>query len=634
MTSGTIVAKIFISYSRADRVFLQQFLPLLRRIYGNDAIWYDDEIHGGIDWWEMILSQVRQCDLFIYLLTNDSVRSNYCHDELREAIRLRKQILPVIIRPRTELDVLPEDLRDFIRRTQYVDLASGVKDTDALTYLYASVHRLLEAAATSDPTPLDTTPLPPPVVNDKPVERTSSNWLPWVIATVSLLFAVGLGIVLLSGALGDDDSGNDGDNTSGQSVDATATETDTPETLATVAVAQDPATNTTALSPTDDPTNTPTPDPTQTNTLAPTVTATPNDATLIIQTDVAQTATRAVQLTATATLWTATPSATATSTPNRPATLDARRTETATLWTLTPTDTATPSNTPTATNTPTETSTATSTPTSTPTRSPLELAQIPVENNEDWEPYSEPDAFGVEMVLVPVGDFEMGSNAPGADSDENPHLQSVTEPFYIDVYEVTNADFAVFLNAQGNRSADGFEYLDDDDADARITQSGGEWQVIEGYENHPVIEVTWFGARDYCLWRDARLPTELEWEYAASGPSNWEYPWGDDWNPDNAVWNGNNPDSTQTAEVGTRPQGASWVGAMDMSGNVWEWVSSLYMDYPYGSDHEDIDDINSRRVLRGGSWLNFNTSDLRAADRFNWVPDDSNNLNGFRCARS
>ena len=265
------------------------------------------------------------------------------------------------------------------------------------------------------------------------------------------------------------------------------------------------------------------------------------------------------------------------------------------------------------------------------------IALTPVTRNADWQPFSttfDDDPTNTEMMLVPVGSFTMGSSDPNADSDENPHPQEITEPYWIDKYEVTNADFARFLNAEGNRSTDGFEYLDDDDSDARIDNNGGTWQAQTQYADHPVTEVTWFGAHDYCSWRGGQLPTETQWEFAASGVDDLEYPWGDDWNPDNAVWSGNNPDDTLTDVIGSKPNGVSWVGAEDMSGNVWEWVSSLYAEYPYNADHESDTNSSSVRVLRGGSWVNDSTASFRAANRDLWNPDDSLNHLGFRCARS
>jgi formylglycine-generating enzyme required for sulfatase activity len=240
-----------------------------------------------------------------------------------------------------------------------------------------------------------------------------------------------------------------------------------------------------------------------------------------------------------------------------------------------------------------------------PENDPLISARRRVNSNDEWTPYVQ-EFDGVEMVLVPVGCFDMGSN--DGDSDEQPvHEICFDEPFWIDRTEITQS---VFERREGRKANEnGF--------------SG---------DNRPVENIEWFEARDFCALRDARLPTEAEWEYAARGPDELIYPWGNQFVAENVVY-GDNSDS-QTAIVGSRPAGASWVGAMDMSGNVWEWVSSLYLDYPYESDHESRTNSTDVRVLRGGSRLNNSTSVLRAARRNGVNPNNVSSSFGFRCALS
>ncbi len=211
---------------------------------------------------------------------------------------------------------------------------------------------------------------------------------------------------------------------------------------------------------------------------------------------------------------------------------------------------------------------------------------------------------GVPMVLVPAGCFTMGSE--DGDSDERPaHEQCFDAPFWIDRTEVTQAQFA----ALGGAAAMGSFFTGD---------------------NLPVEQITWSEARDFCAQRDARLPTEAEWEYAARGPDGLIYPWGDEWVGEDATWSGSS--GGQTADVGSRTGGASWVGALDMSGNVWEWTSSLYRPYPYDAadGREDPASTEGQRALHGGSWFN-NSDELRAARR----NGDANrsNTHSFRCAR-
>jgi formylglycine-generating enzyme required for sulfatase activity len=246
-------------------------------------------------------------------------------------------------------------------------------------------------------------------------------------------------------------------------------------------------------------------------------------------------------------------------------------------------------------------------PTSTPTPDPLQAAYAQAaaydyrSGNAAWTPIVQ-DFDGVPMMLVPPGCFMMGSN--DGDDDEQPaHEQCFDAPFWMDQTEVTQADFARLGGRKAN--ANGF------DGDQR-----------------PVERITWFEARDFCVLRGMRLPTEREWEYAARGPDALVYPWGNTWTESNAVWSRNS--NSQTANVGSRPAGASWTGALDMAGNVWEWTSSLYGDYPYVAAREDENNSSNARVVRGGSFDN-SMNDLRAANRYDVIGGD--NSIGFRCAR-
>lgn len=264
----------------------------------------------------------------------------------------------------------------------------------------------------------------------------------------------------------------------------------------------------------------------------------------------------------------------------------------------------TPTFTPSHTLTPSRTFTPTHTPTAT-TDPLLALAlRFAGTLNDDWTPVTR-EFDGVPMALVPVGCFRMGSDTY---SVEQPvHDQCITEPFWIDVTEVTQADFERQGGVKAN--ANGF------DGDAK-----------------PVEQITWVEARDFCARRGMRLPTEAEWEFAARGVESLSYPWGNTFVEANAVFSGNS--GNQTAAVGSRPGGASWVGALDLSGNVWEWVLSEYRGYPYTPDdgRENISS-NENRVVRGGSFGNA-SDDLRAANRYDRNPTNADVSIGFRCALS
>ena len=217
------------------------------------------------------------------------------------------------------------------------------------------------------------------------------------------------------------------------------------------------------------------------------------------------------------------------------------------------------------------------------------------------------DPAGAELVLVPVGRFSMGS----ANQFEGPvHEQTIAAPFWIDRTEVTRGQYARCV------------------ADGACTEPIAN--DFSQRDTQPVNRVTWLQARDYCDWRGMRLPTEAEWEYAARGPAGWAYPWGDDWAEDRAAFFGNSGDVT--ADVGSFPTGASWVGALDLSGNVWEWTSSLWADYPYDATHESASDADQSRVMRGGAF-DGGSDLLRAAYREQHSPDYESYALGFRCAR-
>ena len=220
-----------------------------------------------------------------------------------------------------------------------------------------------------------------------------------------------------------------------------------------------------------------------------------------------------------------------------------------------------------------------------------------------------------EMVRIPAGTFIMGDTHGDGEDDERPAGRLTLPAFWIDRTEVTNAQFSRFVQTGGYRPQ-------------------GEWQeAAAGKDPHPVVYVTWQDALAYCRRAGMRLPTEAEWEYAARGADGRKYPWGDQWDDGRARFSGNRGNQT-TAPVGSYPMGASPFGVLDMAGNVWEWMSSLYRSYAYNpTDGRENLNAHGRRVVRGGSWL-LNPWDLRAAHR-DWAePDYRSPYIGFRCAKS
>lgn len=373
------MARIFISYKRSDRKRVGKLVSLLHEHYGNTAVWWDQHFVGGDLWWNEILKQIADCDVFIYLMTSDSLLSPYCQAELEEARRLHKRILPVKFKRGTNVPQMPAVLH-------YVDLDGGINHR-SIAPLLRSINEQMNQTQRHLP-PLMNTPVSRPDVSPRERQNVIADYAREIIIGIMVTIVGG---VILAWILQSDrftPSSNDG-NIGG-----------------------------------------------------------------IVE----------------PTIPTETPTSTATNTPD-----------------------------------------------------PIQLALDGVSSNDEWTPYNR-EFDGIEMALVPAGCFTMGNDPDGQYYDNgwvtgipDAGEQCFDAPFWIDRYEVTNAQFAQFLNANGNQSADGNEYLDSDDDDRRIHNVEGTWIADEGYEDHPAIEISWFGARDYCSWRDGVLPTEAQWEYVARG---------------------------------------------------------------------------------------------------------------------
>ncbi len=230
---------------------------------------------------------------------------------------------------------------------------------------------------------------------------------------------------------------------------------------------------------------------------------------------------------------------------------------------------------------------------------------------------------GMMMVYVPAGDFLMGSSNEEGYSDEHPQHTVYLVAYWIDQTEVTNAMYEKCVNAGACTAPSG-----------TYSATRSSYYGNKAYDDYPVIFVSWDQANAYCQWVGRELPTEAQWEKAARGADGRIYPWGNQ-AADSSLANYNS-NVGDTAEVGSYPAGTSPYGAMDMAGNVWEWVADWYSDAYYSqspTNNPSGPASGQYRFLRGGSWF-YDEYDIRSAVRY-WNPPSSadNNL-GFRCCLS
>ena len=223
------------------------------------------------------------------------------------------------------------------------------------------------------------------------------------------------------------------------------------------------------------------------------------------------------------------------------------------------------------------------------------------------------------MVLVPAGEFTMGSST--GDADERPVRQVYVDAFYMDKHQMSVGKYGTFLEATSHEAPE-------------------DWDIMDKpvHQKRPVINVDWADADAYCKWAGKRLPTEAEWEKSARGTDGRIYPWGNELPTDfranmkKEIWNNH----VVLTPVGMFEAGKSPYGIYDMAGNVWEWVSDWYdQDYyktgslrnPTGPPKGDY------KVVRGGSW-GSSPKDLRSSDRESRLPSFGGLGTGFRCAKT
>ena len=251
----------------------------------------------------------------------------------------------------------------------------------------------------------------------------------------------------------------------------------------------------------------------------------------------------------------------------------------------------------------------------------------------------------IVMVYVPAGEFQMGSTDAQVDEAlvlcnklpdicvresfelEQPSHTVALDGFWIDRTEVTNAQYRRCVDASACEEPE-FWIVTYKDAARR---------------DHPMVHVDWYEAESYCEWATARLPTEAEWEYAARGPEGRTFPWGDEFdgarlNYCDANCSQRYADSSvddrysETAPVGSYPEGASWCGALDMAGNVGEYVGDWFGEYSSEwQENPSGPAAGLDRMQHGGSWW-FQPARIRSAFRIRDRPENTHSFVGFRCA--
>ncbi|HEV2374257.1 MAG TPA: SUMF1/EgtB/PvdO family nonheme iron enzyme [Streptosporangiaceae bacterium] len=283
------------------------------------------------------------------------------------------------------------------------------------------------------------------------------------------------------------------------------------------------------------------------------------------------------------------------------------------------------------------------------------------------------------MLRIPGGQFHQGSPPwlldwlEDADqplprvwfNDETPQVARTLAPFRIDRYPVTVAEFGEFAHQTGYRTdaekrGFGMVYQEDGWAEREGVcwyAPAGPGSGTEGFENHPVVHVSWEDASAYAWWAGKRLPSEAEWEFAARGAGFRIWPWGDDWDPGCANtaelhagplttltqwrdwWSATCQESgplPQTTPVGAfSGRGDSAFGCADMAGNVYEWTSTLSCLYGEATSCDPTVRmaVGRYRVIRGGSWMNFRYQ-VRCTERMHGDPGGwSSFAHGFRCAK-
>ncbi len=249
-----------------------------------------------------------------------------------------------------------------------------------------------------------------------------------------------------------------------------------------------------------------------------------------------------------------------------------------------------------------------------------------------------------DMVLIPAGEFQMGSNDKDASNDEQPVHTVYLDAFYMDKNPVTNAEFKIFLNANPDWCKSPLFKMNISKAfhNGFYLHHWDKNDYPADKADHPVVHVSWYAAMAYAEWVGKRLPTEAEWEKAARGGKRDSiYPLGNAIKPQDANYDEN---MKGTTPIGNYP--ANGYGLYDMTGNVLEWCLDQYdrkyyqvspRENPISGESKDkiltyYKKVSTDRVFRGGSWLNA-AANIRVAARYRYKPAFTSPLNGFRCVK-
>jgi len=253
---------------------------------------------------------------------------------------------------------------------------------------------------------------------------------------------------------------------------------------------------------------------------------------------------------------------------------------------------------------------------------------------------------GIKMIKVEGGFFQMGSSK--GKKDEYPQHKVELDDFSLSKYEITNEQYCKFLNYMHcNKKAkfNNIQYLNTSSSFCEIEYKKGRFYTKQGKSNHPVVEVSWYGANAYCKWMGGRLPTEAEWEYAAKGASVETHspvpnPFGSraslqsrNYDIDKIAWYNKNSRS-HSHPVGQK--NTNMLGFHDMNGNVWEWCTDWYdKNYYAVSDVKNPKNTipSEFKILRGGSWKNTAYS-CRSLTRYKLEAKKSAKNIGFRVCLS